>query len=245
MSELPIVLLPGSLCDERLFEHQMLAFGSDATVADLTRSNSIEQMAVDVLAEAPSHFVAVGLSLGGIVAAEIAATAPDRLAGLALLDTNLAAPDVAQLQTRRCWARMVRSGEFAAVVTHEMLPQLTAYRQVHCPTILAMAYGIGPSIFLEQNDALMSRRDRRANLEGIECPVLIACGSHDKVCTPAIHEELASRSPNAWLEIIDGAGHLSTLDQPAAVTRTLTNFLDFCNIQTNHPRRGSNEQINA
>jgi len=83
----PVVFLPGSLCDERLFEHQREAI-PNATVADLTGAQSIAEMAANVLAVAPDEFVLVGLSLGGIVAVEMARMAPSRTRGLALLVTT-------------------------------------------------------------------------------------------------------------------------------------------------------------
>jgi len=126
-----------------------------------------------------------------------------------------------------------------------MLPQLTAYPERHAPRIFEMAYMMGPSAFLDQNSALIDRHDRRPDLEELDCPVLIACGNNDTVCPPALHTELASRSPQSHLEIFDDAGHLSTLDQPNQVTKTLTKWLDQGNTKNQHPRRGSNEQVKA
>jgi pimeloyl-ACP methyl ester carboxylesterase len=240
----PVLFLPGSLCDERLFEHQLEALPG-ATVADLTGARSIAEMAENVLAVAPDEFVLVGLSLGVIVAIVLASAAPSRTRGLALLDTNLGAPSPEQMAERSRWAQSVRSGEFAGVVANDMIPRLTAYPERHAPRIFDMAYDMGPAAFLDQNRALMDRRDRRPDLEEIDCPVLIACGGNDVLCPPALHVELADRSPQSWLEIFDDAGHLSTLDQPNQVTKTLTKWLDQGNTKNQHPRRGSNEQVKA
>jgi len=237
----PVVFLPGSLCNEQLFEAQLEAI-PNSSVADLTGATSIEEMVANVLASAPDEFVAVGLSLGGIVATEIASVAPNRVRALALLDTNLAEPGREQLEQRAHWDQMTRAGDFASVVANEMVPQLTEYPETLGSVISEMAFEMGPSVFLDQNAALLRRRDRRPDLEGVDCPVLIACGSDDRICPPELHRELAARSTHARLEIIDGAGHLSTLDQPAAVTRTLTEWLELSNVNQ-HPRRVTNEQV--
>jgi pimeloyl-ACP methyl ester carboxylesterase len=232
MTEIPIVFLPGSLCDDRLFADQMRAFGSRAQVIDLDRQDSIEEMAAHVLVQAPERFALVGLSLGGIVAVEAATTAPNRVAGLCLLDTNLDSPTSGQVMDRTRWAQMARSGEFAAMLSAEWIHLLTAYPQEHGALIFDMAYEMGPAAFLRQNKALLARRDRRSDLQYFNHPILVGCGADDFLCPPALHEALAARSPHAeYVEIAD-CGHLSTLDQPAVVTETLAEWLHLCNTQT-------------
>lgn len=105
----PVIFLPGSLCDERVFADQLREIDQPCEVADLTLDDSIMAMATRVLREAPPRFALVGLSLGGIVAAEIARLASERVQAMALIDTNLGAADDAQLRTRRRWATDVLS----------------------------------------------------------------------------------------------------------------------------------------
>ena len=102
--KLPVVFAPGSLCDARLFESQLQGLDAPCSVADLTLDDSIEAMARRLLRDAPLRFALVGLSLGGVVAAEVLALAPERVRGVALMDTHLDAPSAAQLETRRRWA---------------------------------------------------------------------------------------------------------------------------------------------
>ena len=87
-----VVLLPGSLCDARAFggQHGALAHGADVFAADLTQADTITALAEDVLAQAPATFIAVGLSLGAIVAAELTRVAPGRVTAVAIIDANLA-----------------------------------------------------------------------------------------------------------------------------------------------------------
>lgn len=237
---LPVVLLPGSMCDAALFAGQLEWLGSAASVADLTRSSTIEAMAADVLDNAPPRFAVVGLSLGGIVAAEVAAQAAGRVAGVALLDTNLGLPDEAQIENRRRWAELVRSGKFEQLI--EAVDHLTIDPHAHGQTIVDMARRVGPDTFLRQNQALLHRRDRRNDLASVDCPVLVACGSEDELCPPAMHLDLADRIPHARLSIVEGAGHLSTIDQPTELTSLLTRWLNLCN--TNQPTKGTDHEFN-
>ncbi len=220
------------MCDERVFEHQLAHFGDRAHVADLTGGATIEEIATKVLAQAPDRFAAVGLSLGGIVAVEMALQAVDRVVGLALLDTNLGPMDPEQAKLRVHWGSQVRSGQLPSVVVGNFVNQLTAYPELHGPRIFEMARDLGPRAFLDQNDALLTRRDLRAEFAEICRPILVGCGELDSICPPAMHELLAASSPYAQLATFDDCGHLSPLDQPAAVTGTLTEWLESCNTTT-------------
>lgn len=232
----PLVLLPGAMCDHRLFAGQLHALGPGVMVGDLTRSDSIEQMARDVLDAAPERFAVAGLSLGGIVAAEIAHQAPERLHGLALLDTNLAMPDGRQLAQRAQWAHRVRAGEFARVIAEDLVFPMTSKTEHH-GVVFDMAYRTGATTFLQQNEALLHRRDRRQDLASITAPTLVACGREDVICPPHIHRDLAARIPGAELIEVDGAGHLATIDQPKALTSAIEHWLTVC-AETTTTNRG-------
>jgi pimeloyl-ACP methyl ester carboxylesterase len=222
------------LCDERVFADQLLQIDHPSVVADLTLDDSLTAMAIRALREAPPQFAVVGLSMGGIIAAEIAHIAPERVAGMALINFNLDAPDEVQNRNRRRWASDVRAGHFVRVVA-EISPSMSISPEVHGPLIADMAMAVGPGGFLRQNKALLDRHDRRPIVENFDGPILIACGRHDQLCPPQLHADLAARAPDASLVIAEHAGHLSTIDQPAPLTSAIKSWLPMCN---NHqPRR--------
>src|SRR5579859_2945504 len=97
-----LLLLPGLLCDAALwqFQAEALVDVAEVSVADLSRSDSIADLARDALAAAPDRFALAGLSMGGYVALEIMRQAPERVTHLALLDTS-ARPDTSDLSERR------------------------------------------------------------------------------------------------------------------------------------------------
>lgn len=221
-----VVLLPGSLCDERVFEPQRrdLERQYDVVVGDLTRADSIETMAHDVLAAAPPRFALFGLSLGAIVAAEIHQQATERITGLALLDTNLAPPDEAQLERRSEWADMAATGHFLDIA-RDLVPVSTVYPDRLGDLVIDMARRVGVDAFRRQNTALGPRPDRRPWLAQVDVPTLVGCGREDAVCPVSVHEDLAARAPRSELAVIAGAGHLSTLDRPKAVSSLLADWL--------------------
>ena len=103
MSQIPLVLLPGLLCDAELWRHQIdhLQIITEPIGADLTKHDSMEWMAASVLDAAPEKFALAGLSMGGYVAQAVLRLAPERVERLALLDTNFYADTDAQRTRRR------------------------------------------------------------------------------------------------------------------------------------------------
>ena len=97
-----LLLLPGLLCDERLWRDQVAALGGAVAclVADTTLDDNLAAMAARALAAAPQRFALAGLSMGGYLAFEILRQAPGRVTRLALLDTS-ARPDTPEQARRR------------------------------------------------------------------------------------------------------------------------------------------------
>ncbi|HEX3501194.1 MAG TPA: alpha/beta fold hydrolase [Stellaceae bacterium] len=227
---IPLLLLPGLLCDAALYQPQIAALADIASpiVGDLTRHDSIAAMAAAMLGEMPEYFSLVGLSMGGYVAQEIMRQAPHRVSRLALLDTS-ALPDTdEQRARRRGLIELVGKGHFKGV-TPQLLPQLISPdRLTDQPLVYAvidMAERIGRDAFLRQQKAAMGRPDGRADLKRIACPTLVLCGRDDAVTPVALHEEMAAAIPGAELVVIEDCGHLSTLERPEAVNSALRSWL--------------------
>ncbi|PXA89735.1 alpha/beta hydrolase, partial [Caulobacter sp. D4A] len=155
----PLVLLPGLLCDARLWREQALALHdvADIQVADLTLDDSVAAMAARVLAAAPERFALGGLSMGGYVAFEILRQAPERVTRLALFSTS-AAPDSPQRAEQRRRAMAALSvGRFLGV-TQQMMPQLLPPSRLNDPLageVKAMAGRVGGEAFLRQQRAIL------------------------------------------------------------------------------------------
>src|SRR4051794_17792190 len=113
----PLILLPGLLCDHRLFAGQIetLARQADVMVADLTGADTVAGLAALVLATAPPRFALAGLSMGGYVAFEVLRRAAYRVTRLALLDTQARADTKDARGRRRGLIGLARKGEFLGV----------------------------------------------------------------------------------------------------------------------------------
>jgi pimeloyl-ACP methyl ester carboxylesterase len=232
-TELPrVIFLPGHLCSSRLFEAQLLGLSDVAVckVGHLNGADSMASMAKHVLDHAPEKFSLAGLSMGGYVSLEIMRQAPHRVERLALLDT-MAAPDRPEQ-----WER--RSSDIALAADHGMTA-LTAILYERWLTaahaqelslraaIDEMAQEIGVINQRLQQKAIYARPDSRRTLQGIACPTLVLCGRHDRVTPLSAHEEMAALIPNARLRVIEDCAHLSTIEQPEAVTKALRDWLTW------------------
>lgn len=226
-----LVLLPGLLCDDALWAHQVenLASVADVRVADLTREDNLPDMARHVLARAPERFAMAGLSMGGYVAQEILRQAPDRVERLALLDTNARADTGEQSTRRRALMAEAEEGDFKGV-TPKLLPNLVHPDHVDVAhvrdTVLGMAERVGKDAFLRQQNAIMHRPDGRADLGAVTCPALVLCGADDAMTPPEVHDEMAAALGGPATRVtIDHCGHLAPLEQPEQTTSALAAWL--------------------
>lgn len=228
----PLVLLPGTLCDAELWAHQTrdLADIANPSVGDLTRDATVAAMAERVLAAAPARFALAGLSLGSIVAFEIMRRAPERVHALALLNTNPAAADDDQVAAWRDEIGLAHRGRFAELVEERWLPAMLAASGSKGVTVQGvirqMAHRVGPGSYALQLAAQIERPDSWPSLAAITCPTLIVAGCRDTICPPALHEAMAAAIPTARLAIVEDCGHLSACEQPQTVTALLRQWLE-------------------
>jgi 3-oxoadipate enol-lactonase len=207
--------------------------GMDGGASD-PPATSIDDYAADVIdlldALHIEDAVIGGQSMGGYVAFALFRHAPRYFRGLVLADTRSQADTPEGVDARKRMVALVRE-KGAAAIAAEMLPKLlsNATRQqqpdvverVRALTLANSAEAIAGAL-----TALMTRPDSTPLLQTIHCPTLILVGSDDSVTPPALSEELHQGIAGSELTIIEDAGHLSSLEQPAAFNRALARFLE-------------------
>jgi len=222
-----LVLIPGTLCDVSLFDHQ-LANLSDLVhcqAVDCGRCDDLSDMAALILSEIVGNFSLLGFSYGGIVAFEMLRQAPQRITKLILLNTNHKALSEATVASQKKYLTMVEAGDFRKITTdftkESMLHPTHAKRLEIREKVLRMALSVGEAGFVRQVKAQLNRPDSTGDLPKINCPTSIITGREDRICPPSLHQEMAELIPNAQLAIIEECGHLSTLEQPEIVNETI------------------------
>src|SRR5690348_862998 len=230
-SPLPTVLVPGLLASPRLYAEQLPELWriGPVTVAVHTRDDSMGAIARRILATAPARFALAGLSMGGYICFEILRQAPERVAGLVLLDTSARADTPEHTEQRRSQIEAARGGRLGEVADM-LFPRLVHARRWGDESLRriwrGMVQEVGAEGFINQQTAIIGRPDSRPGLAAIRCPTLVIVGDGDVVTPPERAEEIANGISGARLSVIRDSGHLSTLEQPVAVTRSMVEFLN-------------------
>jgi pimeloyl-ACP methyl ester carboxylesterase len=225
-----LVLVPGSLCDERVWHNQVrdLAGIADVFVPHLHGYDSLPAMAEAVLAEAPERFALAGFSMGGRVALEIVRRAPERITRLGLIDSSVHPIAEGEAVRRQPQIDMARS-EGMTAFARWWNPQIvhTSFRDdaAFMGLLEAMAESFTPDQYAQEVRALLERPDARGVLATIAVPTLVLHGIDDILSNPERNRMIAEAVPGAKLVTIDGAAHFPMLEKPAEVTAALKDWL--------------------
>jgi pimeloyl-ACP methyl ester carboxylesterase len=227
---LPIVLVPGLNCSARLYAPQLPELWriGPVTIANHTRDDTMAAIASRILAAAPPRFALAGLSMGGYIALEIVRQAAHRVDRLALLDTGARADPPEAEDLRKARIALAEGGQFGDMID-AMWPVLVhpSHRGDGAlkAEYIAMCHDVGPQAFVRQQKAIMGRVDSRPLLPTIRCPTLVLVGAQDELTPPHLADEMAAGIPGARLVKVPDCGHMSTMEQPAAVTAALKQWL--------------------
>ncbi len=235
MSREALVLLPGFLCDQTVWQEQIdtLSDVADCTCAEYGMLDSLPAMAQSVLRVAPPQFSVAGHSMGGRIAFEIFRRAPGRVRRLAVFNTGMAprpngaAGDEEERGRRRLLA-VARSDGMQAMALQWVQGMVAPPRLADSAlieTIVRMFESKTPDVFEAQMNALLGRPDATDLLRCVRCPTLVLTGREDGWSTPAAHQQIASRIRSSQLVLVPDCGHMSTLEQPAAISEAMRAWL--------------------
>jgi pimeloyl-ACP methyl ester carboxylesterase len=225
----PLVLIPGMMCDARMWGDIPAALHPPVVHFLPVGGDRMADLARDLLRAAPPRFALAGLSMGGIVAMEVLAQAPERVERLALLDTNPRAELPQVRANREPQIARALNGGLAEVMRDEMKPNYLAKgpgKTAVLDLCLDMALSLGPEVFARQSRALRDRADRQAALAAFTGPALVLMGAEDRLCPRDRHDLMHDLMPQSQLVIIEGAAHLPPLERPMETTAALRRWLE-------------------
>jgi pimeloyl-ACP methyl ester carboxylesterase len=231
-----LVLIHAFPVDAAMWEEQAAALAGEADVAApslpgfggtppvgdvMTMDAAADHVAAEMDRAGIDRAVVCGLSVGGYVAFSMWRRHRDRIAGLALADTQAGPDDEAGRERRRLVAEKAR-GRGSEAIADEPPPLLSEHaepalwervkemiRRQPGDSIAAASLGLG------------ERADARPLLPEIDVPTTVIVGSADTLTPPAMSEAMAAAIPGAELVVLDGAGHLSNLEDPDGFTAAL------------------------
>jgi len=181
--------------------------------------------------------VICGLSMGGYASFAFHRKYPERISALVLADTRAAADNEEGRRGRFEMADLVRRNGAAALVDR-MLPRLLGETTLlEKPAVVerlrVMIESGDPEGIAQALLAMADRADSVGMLPNIACPALIIVGNEDKLTPPAESEKIVQAIPDSTIAIIDHAGHLSNLEQPASFNSVLSVFLTRMKSKSN------------
>lgn len=222
-----IALLHALPFDERMWEPQLPALaGHDVHAPKLyDLGSSTDEWALGVLQQVPGRLVAVGASMGGYCASAIARLAPERLEAIVLVGSRADADPPERRPLREQWIAIAREqggeGLWEAVAKNFFTAKAD-------PAVVARAH----QLVVEQDPeglirAIEAIRDRPDSTEAVTSgiPLLVVAGEDDAIIPAEIGRELAASSPAGRAEVLEGCGHLPSLERPDEFNRILTTFL--------------------
>jgi pimeloyl-ACP methyl ester carboxylesterase len=226
-----LLLLPGLMCDAGVWRAQISAFEADyeIRVPDFSALDSFDAMTEATMALADRPFALAGHSMGGRVAMQVAAMAPDRVLRLALLDTGAHLPAPGEAESRLA---LVATGEregVEAVIQSWLPPMLApAHREDRAlwDEIAAMQRRAGVQTLKRQQQALLNRGDGFAQLDQVKVPTAFITGALDAWSPPEQHREMQTHVPGSTLTVIEDCGHMAPMEAPEAVNRALAEWLE-------------------
>jgi pimeloyl-ACP methyl ester carboxylesterase len=230
MNALPLILLPGTLCDARVWQAQIdaLAPEREVRVCDLGSQPAMHEEVAALLTALPPRFYLAGFSLGGIVAFEFLRQARERVAGLALV-ASTARPDPLDSQARRraLLARAER-GDLAGVLRDALLPYYFSPSSTKAEPwrrlVVEMAEHNAPRL-ANQTAYASDRPDSRPMLPSLDMPVSILFGKDDQVIPLDRQAELKQAMPHADWRGIEACGHFVPLEAPQACSQALRDLM--------------------
>lgn len=226
----PIIILPGLLCDSRMFAHQLAAFPVSQVVDGFYGgADRLEDMADFALRHMPSAACVVGHSMGARVALEVVRQAPERVSRLMLANTGVHPVREGEQKHRYALRDLGRGMNMGALVDQWLPPMLSdAARNdmVLVQALRTMCIEAGLAHYEAQIEALLARPSVDDVLASLTCPTWVVTGDEDRWAPPAQHEAIAAQIANSTLRVISGAGHMLPAEQPTKFNLVLSEWMD-------------------
>ena len=225
-----IVLIPGMMCNQCVFSHQINALEKffNVIVIEFNEHCDIELGVRNLASNLPNKFHLLGHSMGGIVAMEFVKQHRERVLSLVLLNTN-PYEEKQEIKDRRNiilkeldaldLISLMKSDYISRYFTDDCRDKNNLIQQC-----VDMASILDKKVFYNQSVALRDRKDQTSILENVDCKTLIICGERDQLCPVSYHSDMNKMIKSSDLIVFEGVGHMPMLECPRKLNNHLKNF---------------------
>lgn len=230
MTKPTLVLVPGLLCDETVWQPVVDMFSGQLPIliGDCSTQDSITQMAKDVLNSVEGDLFVAGHSMGARVAMEIVRQAPDRVKKLLLADTGVHPKNDSEEAKREVMLDLANDHGMRALADKWLPPMVHPDRLGDNKLMGALTQMVerkSAQLHVRQITALLNRPNALSMLGDISCPTLLVTGRQDSWSPVEQHEAMLPHLNNARLVVIEDAGHFAPLEQPEAFVSVVEDWL--------------------
>jgi len=233
--KLPIVLIPGILCNAMMWQAQQQYFGeiTKVVILNVTKRKSIRELADEIANLSYPKVNIVGFSSGGYVAQDFAVRYPDRIHKLVLMNTSgedfAAEQQVFRLSLlKKCDDEGVEVG--AKTFYNKLLSSYENGSPVRIK-VEAMVNSIDATVFIHQMKAVADYIDYLQPLSLINAPTLVIASSDDPFMNQESYEELEEKVPDAKLVVTPDGGHILPISKPDFINQQLASFFTLPSYQ--------------
>lgn len=225
-----LLLIPGLLCDERLWQPVLSAFKKpfNSQIIDVASCEKIEELSQAVCRNIQEEVVLVGFSLGAWVALSVYSSLPKYCKALILISS---APGSLTPATRHYFSKSIKqlsSGSFEEFMNADFELDVSPSNQGD-PKIrksfMDMMRNQGPEVAIKQLNSMLRFTGDFRNLSHVHCPTLLIRGIDDKSVNVQRQEQMLREISQSELVIIPNSAHYVPLENPKTTASTIENWI--------------------
>jgi pimeloyl-ACP methyl ester carboxylesterase len=213
----------------RAIAWDMPGYGASAAIAPYTLAGLADALCSVMDRAGARRHVVLGHSMGGMVAQELAARAPERIHGLILSGTSPAfgrADGHWQQQFLQDRFAPLDAGQTMAELAAQLVPTMMAPdADPHALQLAREVMAAVPQASYRAALQAIVTFNRLSDLGRIGVPTLCLAGEHDRNASPSVMQRMADRIPAAQYQCLGAVGHLANMEQPAAFNSAVLQFL--------------------
>ncbi len=247
--EIPIIFIHGFPFNKSMWtdqvtllsaSHRVIAYdvrghgGSQAGVEEFTVDQFADDLFLLMDALEINKAVICGLSMGGYIVLNALTKQRERIAGLILADTQCAADTEEGKDKRRKTITFIKKNGLKEYADESMknlfAPQSFTDKKDQVAFVKNIILHTEAESICKTLEALATRTETCSTLDKVKIPTQILVGKEDKVTPLAAAQKMQELIADSQLHIIDGAGHMSNLENLTDFTEHVKAFLTMHNF---------------
>jgi pimeloyl-ACP methyl ester carboxylesterase len=223
-----IIFIPGLICTDQIWgKLNNIRTQYQCHNADTTQHDSIEKISDNIIKQLPGDEIAIiGISMGGYIAIDMALKMDKKLKKLILINTTSYPVNPATINDRLKGIQLARNGKLDNII--EMNTGCCYFKPKNKWIALekTMANQLGSEAYINQQTAIITRRNYSKLITNIQSETLIISGKNDVIIPYQDSIYLFENIKNSTLTVLNECGHLSTLEKGSLILNVVTHFLN-------------------